>query len=134
MTAPSTRLAPALPRPYGLLPVYVAGVLAAAALGKVAALGPAFADGLGIALPRLGLLVSLVTVVAAVLGGMVGVLVRRLPPVRTLATGLVTLAAGGALLAASGSFAMAAAARLVEGLGYALVVVAGPAALAAATT
>ena len=110
--------------------VFGCGVLAAAALGKVAPVLPQLRDDLGLSLAAAGWLVSSITAVPALLGTPAGLLIRRRGGRRALLAGLVILAvAGGAGAAAAQAGAMMLA-RLVEGVGFLLVVVAGPSLLA----
>ncbi|SCL36253.1 Predicted arabinose efflux permease, MFS family [Micromonospora pallida] len=117
-----------------VLLTYLAGVLAAAALGKI---GPVFGpiqSDLGLSLPAVGWAASAMTGVAAALGLIGGVWTDRLGDRRSLLAGLVLLAVTGA----AGSLAWDATSllvfRLFEGTGYLLVVVAAPALLMRLTT
>jgi MFS family permease len=105
-------------------------VLAATALGKVAPAVPLLRADLGLSLGRVGWLVSAITAVAALLGTPAGLWVRRRGGRRALLAGLAVLAvAGGAGAAAPGAGWMLAA-RVVEGTGFLLVVVAAPSLMA----
>jgi MFS family permease len=110
-----------------LVLVYLAGVLAAAALGKVAPVVPLLQAELGLSLTTAGWAASAITAVPAVLGVVAGSWVDRAGSSRLLLGGLVLLAVSGA----AGGLAWGAQAllftRLFEGFGYLLVVVAGPA-------
>ncbi|XTZ17735.1 MFS transporter [Micromonospora echinospora] len=117
-----------------VLLTYLAGVLAAAALGKI---GPVFGpiqSDLGLSLPAVGWAASAMTGVAAALGLVGGVWTDRLGDRRSLLAGLVLLAVTGA----AGSLAWDATSllvlRLFEGTGYLLVVVAAPALIMRLTT
>jgi predicted MFS family arabinose efflux permease len=109
-----------------VLLVYGAGVLAATALGKVAPAVPLLRDDLGLPLGLLGWLVSAITAVATLLGTPAGLWVRRRGGRRALLAGLAVLAAAGAAGAAAPGAGWMLAARVAEGVGFLLVVVAAP--------
>jgi MFS family permease len=102
-------------------------VLAATALGKVA---PAAPRRLGLSLGHAGWLVSAITAVAALLGTPAGLWVRRRGGRRALLAGLLVLAVAGAAGAAAPGLGWMLAARVVEGAGFLLVVVAAPSLMA----
>jgi predicted MFS family arabinose efflux permease len=110
--------------------VFGCGVLAAAALGKVAPVIPQLRDGLGLSLAGAGWVVSAITAVPALLGTPAGLWIRRRGGRRALLAGLVILAVAGAAGAAAPDARSMLVARLVEGVGFLLVVVAGPSLLA----
>jgi predicted MFS family arabinose efflux permease len=105
-------------------------VLAATALGKVAPAVPPLRADLGVSLGHAGLLVSAITAVAALLGTPAGLWVRRRGGRRALLAGLAVLAAAGAAGAAAPGLGWMLAARVVEGAGFLLVVVAAPSLMA----
>jgi MFS family permease len=113
--------------------VFGCGVLAAAALGKVAPVIPQLRDGLGLSLAGAGWVVSAITAVPALLGTPAGLWIRRRGGRRALLAGLVILAVAGAAGAAAPDTRSMLVARLVEGVGFLLVVVAGPSLLAGMT-
>ncbi|HEY0698760.1 MAG TPA: MFS transporter, partial [Micromonospora sp.] len=110
-----------------VLLVYLAGVLAASALGKI---GPVFGplgSELDLSLTTVGWAASAMTGVAAALGLLGGVWTDRMGGRRTLLAGLVLLAVTGAAGALAWDAASLLVSRLLEGTGYLLVVVAAPA-------
>jgi MFS family permease len=109
-----------------VLLVYGTGVLAAAAFGKVAPAIPLLRADLGLSLGRAGWLVSAITAVAALLGTPAGLFVRRRGGRRALLAGLAILAVTGTAGAAAPGLGWMLAARVAEGAGFLLVVVAAP--------
>jgi MFS family permease len=109
-----------------VLLVYGTGVLAAAALGKVAPAVSLLRDDLGLSLGGAGWLVSAITAVAALLGTPAGLWVRRRGGRRALLAGLAVLAVTGVAGAGAPGVGWMLAARVVEGVGFLLVVVAAP--------
>jgi predicted MFS family arabinose efflux permease len=113
--------------PWGkLLLVCAAGVPAAIALGKIGVVGPLLRPDLGLSLPQLGLAVSAITVVAALLGTPAGLWTGGYGPRRTLLAGLAVMAVAAAAGAAAWGLGALLGARLLEGVGFLLVVVAAP--------
>jgi MFS family permease len=114
----------------GIILVYGAGLLAAGQLGLVAPLVPALQGELNLSLAFVGLILSVVTLVGAVLGLAAGGVVERSGYARAIFVGLalMTLAAGVCAWADTG--AMLLAARCFAGVGYLLVVVAAPSLMA----
>jgi hypothetical protein len=109
-----------------VLLVYGTGVLAATAFGKVAPAIPLLRADLGLSLGRAGWLVSAISGVAALLGTPAGLWVRRRGGRRALLAGLAILAATGTAGAAAPGLGWMLAARVAEGVGFLLVVVAAP--------
>jgi MFS family permease len=109
-----------------VLLVYGTGVLAAAALGKVAPAVSLLRADLGLSLGGVGWLVSAITAVPALLGTPAGLWVRRRGGRRALLAGLAILAVTGTAGAAAPGLGWMLAARLAEGVGFLLVVVAAP--------
>ena len=113
--------------PWGrLVLVCAAGVPAAIALGKVGVVGPLLRPDLGLSLPQLGLAVSAITVVAALLGTPAGLWTAGNGPRRTLLAGLAVMTVAAAGGAAAWGLGALLAARLLEGVGFLMVVVAAP--------
>jgi hypothetical protein len=115
------------PSPWPLVGLlYLAGLLAAAQLGKLSALAPLVAAALGLTLPLVALAISLIELGGATLGAAAGQLANRLGLVRCLRWGVAALAAaglGGALAqGAVGLFGW----RLLEAAGYLGVIVSAP--------
>jgi predicted MFS family arabinose efflux permease len=109
-----------------VLLVYGTGVLAAAAFGKVAPAIPLLRTDVGLSLGVAGWLVSAMTAVAALLGTPAGLWVRRRGGRRALLAGLAILAVTGTAGAAAPGLGWMLAARVAEGVGFLLVVVAAP--------
>jgi MFS family permease len=109
-----------------VLLVYGTGVLAAAALGKVAPAVSLLRADLGLSLGGAGWLISAITVVPALLGTPAGLWVRRRGGRRALLAGLAILAVTGVAGAGAPGVGWMLAARVVEGVGFLLVVVAAP--------
>ncbi|HEX6675426.1 MAG TPA: MFS transporter [Actinomycetes bacterium] len=113
--------------PWGkMVLVCAAGVPAAIALGKVGVVGPLLRPDLGLSLPQLGLAVSAITVVAALLGTPAGIWTGGKGPRRTLLAGLAVMTVAAAAGAAAWGLGPLLGARLLEGVGFLMVVVAAP--------
>jgi predicted MFS family arabinose efflux permease len=110
--------------------LYGIGVLAAGQLGIVPPLVPALQRDLGLSLAMAGMTVSIVTLVGAVLGLLAGGWSERVGHARALRIGILTMASAAALSAASDDAMTLLAARGLAGIGYLLVVVAGPSLMA----
>lgn len=110
--------------------LYGIGVLAAGQLGIVPPLVPALQRDLGLSLAMAGMSVSIITLVGAVLGLLAGGWSERIGHARALRIGILVLASAAALCAASDDAIALLAARGLAGIGYLLVVVAGPSLMA----
>ena len=110
--------------------LYALGVLAAGQLGIVPPLVPELQHDLGLSLAVAGTAVSVITLVGAVLGLPAGGWSQRIGHGRALAIGLAIMAVGAALCAAASDAATLLAGRTLAGIGYLLVVVAGPSLMA----
>lgn len=110
--------------------LWVAGVLAAAQLGKMAALIPAMRADLGLTLTGAGLMISLIEAGGASLGSIAGIIAARFSGRAVLATGSTLVAIAGLASAAAPDAAWLYAARLVESIGYLMVVIAAPSLIA----
>lgn len=110
--------------------LYGLGVLAAGQLGIVPPLVPDLKHDLGLSLAVAGTAVSVITVVGAVLGLPAGGWSQRIGHARALAIGLAVMAVGAALCAAASDAVTLLAGRTLAGIGYLLVVVAGPSLMA----
>ena len=107
-----------------------AGVLAAAALGKIGPVSAQVGRAFGLSPFALGATISLITFVGAVVAAPAGQWLRDRDPRPWLAAGLAVMAvAGGAMILAPPSRAALICLRAVEGAGYLLIVVGGPAVL-----
>ncbi len=115
-----------------IMTFWLCGVLAAAQLGKVAALAPALGDRFRLGLPAAGLLISLLEVGGALLGFVAGLLLPAIGARRALRAGLALLAAMTVAEASATAAPLLFVARSLEGLGYLLVVVAAPTMIVAA--
>lgn len=114
-----------------LLLVYGIGVLAAGQLGIVPPLVPVLQAELGLSLATAGATISLITLVGGLLGLPAGAFAERIGHGRAFCLGLLVMAVSGGLCAIAEDAALLLAARVLAGIGYLLVVVAGPSLLAA---
>jgi predicted MFS family arabinose efflux permease len=108
--------------------VVLAGVIACVHLGKVAIATPALRDEYGLGLDAIGWLAATFALVSAVGGIPAGAAVAAAGDRGMLVAGLIALTVGSALGTAQPWLALPLS-RLVEGLGFVLVTVAGPAML-----
>ncbi|WP_065847716.1 MFS transporter [Sphingobium sp. Ndbn-10] len=119
-------------RPWlSILTLWLIGVLAAAQLAKFSTIAPMLRARFGLSLPEAGLLISLLEVGGGLFGFVAGLALGWINCRRSLLAGMGILAATGLLEASATSSAMLFAARAVEGIGYLLVVIAAPTAIAA---
>jgi len=91
---------------------------------------PELKHDLGLSLAVAGTVVSVITLVGAVLGLPAGGWSQRIGHARALAIGLAIMAVGAALCAAASDATTLLAGRTLAGIGYLLVVVAGPSLMA----
>lgn len=105
------------------------GIVAALHLGKVAIAAPMLQADLGIGLVQAGWLTGIFAVLGLFGGAPAGAVAVAIGHRKTLLMGLGFTAAAGVIAAAAPSFDTLLATRLVEGLGFLLIVVAGPAIL-----
>jgi MFS family permease len=107
-----------------------AGVLAAACLGSIAPVSALIRTAFSLSPLALGVTISLITLVTAAAAIPAGAWLRNRDPRPWLTAGLAVMAAAGAAmtLAAPSQLALISL-RAVEGIGYLLIVVGGPAAL-----
>ena len=110
--------------------VVAAGVVSAFHLGKVAIAAPPLQAELGLGLGMLGGLGATFAVLGALGGVAAGSVVARAGDHRMLLLGLWATALGAAMALPTGSFGVLLASRMVEGLGFLLITVAGPTVLA----
>ncbi len=108
-----------------------AGILAGAQLGKIAPLVDWYRTELGFSLVLSGWLTSVIGLFVALFALPAGWGIERVGPRRTVLAGSAALAAGGLALPFLASPAAIIGARLVEGLGYLVLVIALPAVMAA---
>ena len=114
-----------------LLLIYAIGVVAAGQLGIVPPLVPALQAELGLSLATAGAVVSIVTLVGGLLGLPAGAFAERIGHARAFRLGLLVMAIAAGLCAMARGASLLLAARTLAGVGYLLVVVAGPSLMAA---
>ncbi len=113
---------------------FVAGIVAAAHIGKLPPALPEIRAELGASLVMAGWIASMISATSFALGLFAGAVADRIGHRRVVVFGLVTLAAGSLLGAFAASSEMMLASRFVEGLGFTSSIVAGGAIVARATT
>ncbi|SEE40800.1 Nitrate/nitrite transporter NarK [Rhizobiales bacterium GAS188] len=114
-------------RPWpSIILIWGIGVLAAAQLGKLAALMPLLRRDLDLSLAQAGWLVSLIEASGACLGLVAGLAIGRVGSRTALTAGLSLLASACLAEALATGIAALLAARLVESAGYLLIVIAAP--------
>lgn len=106
--------------------VVAAGVASAFHLGKVAIAAPALQAQLGLSLAMLGNLAATFAVLGALGGVLAGSAVARAGDRTMLLLGLLATTLGAVMAVATESMAALLASRVVEGLGFLLITVAGP--------
>lgn len=109
----------------------LAGILAGAQLGKIAPLVGWYREELGFSLVLSGWLTSMIGLFVALVALPAGWAIERAGPRRTLLGSSLALSAGGLALAFLDTPLAILAARLVEGLGYVVLVIALPAVMSA---
>ena len=119
-------------RPWpSILILWLIGVLAAAQLAKFSTIAPLLRDRFDLSLPAAGLLISLLEVGGGLFGFVAGLALGWINCRRSLLVGVATLAAASLVEAMATGALILLAARAVEGVGYLLVVIAAPTAIAA---
>jgi predicted MFS family arabinose efflux permease len=113
-----------------ILLLWLSGVLAAAQLGKMAALTPAIRADFGLTLGAAGLMVSLIEAGGSGLGSIAGLAAARFSGRNVLALGAALIAGAGLAAAMAPDVGALYAARFVEGIGYLMVVIAAPSLIA----
>ncbi|WP_200840861.1 MFS transporter [Geminicoccus flavidas] len=106
-----------------------AGVVAAVQVGKAAIAAPLLQMDFDVDLAAIGWLTAVFALLGAAGGISAGALVRALGDRLVLSLGLLAIAGGVAGGAGAASFPLLLASRVVEGLGFLLIVVAAPAVL-----
>ncbi|MBW8724244.1 MAG: MFS transporter [Inquilinus limosus] len=129
MTAALARAEAAPTRWIAVAVVVASGVVAALQVGKGAIALPALRAEFGLGLESAGWIMSVFALLGVVGGIPAGAAVTRFGDRRLLALGLAALALGSVVGATAGSFPLLLATRVLEGLGFLLVVVAAPALL-----
>ncbi len=105
------------------------GVVASLHLGKAAIATPMLQTDLGVSLGQVGWLTGIFAVLGLLGGAPAGAVAAALGGQRTLLLGLGITAFGGAAGGLAASFAALVVSRLLEGLGFLLIIVGGPAIL-----
>ncbi|MCJ2181778.1 MFS transporter [Novosphingobium sp. 1949] len=114
-----------------ILFLWLVGILAAAQLAKFSTMAPLLRARFDLSLPATGLLISLMEVGGGVLGFGAGLALSWISRRQSLVAGLALLALTGVVEAEATSATTLFAARAAEGIGYLLVVIAAPTAIAA---
>lgn len=114
-----------------ILFLWLIGVLAAAQLAKFSTVAPLLRDRFGLSLTETGLLISLLEVGGGLFGFVAGLALGWVDCRRSLLVGLTILASMSLFEGLATSPVMLFAARAAEGIGYLLVVIAAPTAIAA---
>lgn len=109
--------------------VVAGGIVAALQVGKAAIAMPLVQAEFGLDLATLGWLASIFAVLGMIGGIPVGTLAIALGARSVLLLGLLAVAVGAFLGAAAPRFPMLLVSRVVEGLGFLLIIIAGPAIL-----
>ncbi|MCW8157668.1 MFS transporter [Stutzerimonas stutzeri] len=105
------------------------GVVAALHLGKAAIATPLLQTDLGVSLGQAGWLTGIFAVLGLLGGAPAGAVVAAAGGRRTMLLGLGITAVAGAVGGVAPSFGLLLVSRLLEGLGFLLIIVAGPAIL-----
>nr|WP_272890585.1 MFS transporter [Stutzerimonas stutzeri] len=105
------------------------GIVAALHLGKAAIATPLLQTGLDVSLGQAGWLTGIFALLGLLGGAPAGAVVVAVGGRRTMLLGLGITALAGAAGSVAPSFAILLASRLLEGLGFLLIIVAGPAIL-----
>ncbi len=114
---------------FAVTAVVAAGMVAAMQVGKGLIAGPLLMADLGLDLTALGWITSVFAIVGVVGGMPAGAMVAAVGDRRMLAVGMSILLVGILFGAASPNFTLLILSRILEGFGFLLVVVAGPAIL-----
>ena len=113
----------------GVALVVAAGVVASLQVGKVAIAVPQLRADFGIDLSMVGWLMAMFSLLGVAGAVPVGAWVARAGDRRLVLAGLLAIAAGSTAGASANSVAMLLAGRIVEGLGFVLITIAGPSVL-----
>ncbi|MEE1613681.1 MFS transporter [Microvirga sp. CF3016] len=122
-------------RPFGVMPwpvvatVVGSGIVAAFQVGKAAIATPLLQTELGLDLAAAGSLTAVFALLGAIGGIPAGAIVAAAGDRRILIIGLLAVSLGSAAGAEAATFLRLLASRVVEGLGFLLITVAGPAIL-----
>ncbi|MCW3154712.1 MFS transporter [Achromobacter spanius] len=113
----------------GVLAIVGAGVVASLQVGKVIIAAPLLRQDLGLDLASIGTLTAVFSLLGVVGGIAAGGVIARFGARRMLLLGLLATALGTVMGAMAPSYGLLLASRVIEGLGFLMVTVAGPAAL-----
>ncbi|MCS3505332.1 CynX/NimT family MFS transporter [Achromobacter sp. JUb104] len=113
----------------GVLAIVGAGVVASLQVGKVIIAAPLLRQDMGLDLASVGTLTAVFSLLGVVGGIAAGGVIARFGARRMLLLGLLATALGTTLGAMAPSYGLLLASRVVEGLGFLMITVAGPAAL-----
>ncbi len=112
-----------------VLAIVGAGVVAALQVGKVIIAAPLLRKDMGLDLASIGALAAVFSILGLIGGIAAGGIINRYGARRMLLAGLVATAAGSVTGAMAPAYGVLLASRVVEGLGFLMITVAGPAAL-----
>ncbi|ADP16935.1 major facilitator superfamily protein 32 [Achromobacter xylosoxidans A8] len=112
-----------------VLAIVGAGVVAALQVGKVIIAAPLLRKDMGLDLASIGALAAVFSILGLVGGIAAGGVINRYGARRMLLAGLVATAVGSVIGAMATAYSVLLASRVVEGLGFLMITVAGPAAL-----
>ncbi|EFF74868.1 transporter, major facilitator family protein [Achromobacter piechaudii ATCC 43553] len=113
----------------GVLAIVGAGVVASLQVGKVIIAAPLLRQDMGLDLASIGTLTAVFSILGVLGGIAAGGVIARFGARRMLLLGLLATALGTALGAMAPGYAWLLASRVIEGLGFLMITVAGPAAL-----
>ncbi|MBN8811576.1 MULTISPECIES: MFS transporter [unclassified Sphingomonas] len=117
-----------------IITLWLVGILAAAQLAKISAIAPILRESFHLSLPQIALLISLLEVGGALFGFVAGLGLARFGMRAFLLLGGATLAGTSLVEAIAPNPAILFSARAVEGVGYLLMVIVAPTAIAALAT
>ncbi|MFJ3459950.1 CynX/NimT family MFS transporter [Achromobacter spanius] len=112
-----------------VLAIVGAGVVAALQVGKVIIAAPLLRKDMGLDLASIGTLTAVFSILGMVGGIAAGGVIARFGARRMLILGLASTAAGTAVGALAPGYGVLLGSRVIEGLGFLMITVAGPAAL-----
>ncbi|MBB1594221.1 CynX/NimT family MFS transporter [Achromobacter sp. UMC46] len=113
----------------GVLAIVGAGVVASLQVGKVIIAAPLLRQDMGLDLASIGTLTAVFSILGVIGGIAAGGVIARFGARRMLLLGLAATALGTAAGATAPGYGVLLASRVVEGLGFLMITVAGPAAL-----
>ncbi|MGV2907531.1 MFS transporter [Achromobacter sp. AGC25] len=113
----------------GVLAIVGAGVVASLQVGKVIIAAPLLRQDMGLDLASIGTLTAVFSILGVIGGIAAGGVIARFGARRMLLLGLAATALGTAAGATAPGYGVLLASRVIEGLGFLMITVAGPAAL-----